>query len=225
MDKINNHNLYNKPFKHLIIENILEEEEIKHLKNNFPDNKLFNKFNRRNDKTEERYVLYVDKKEDFNKLKNKDFWLSLYKKFNNKKFLKNVFQLLGKNLPEKESHLQMQLIYDIQNYEILPHCDTKLNSDTKFLTMLFYLNEDETLDLGTELYIPDENGNIKIEEKNDIKKFNIYKKAPFKINNLLIFIPEYGKSWHGVSKIKKNVIRKTIQIFLKNKKTINYDTI
>lgn len=225
MEKINNNNLHNKPFKHLIIENFLKQDEIKKLKDNFPDNKLFNKFNRRNDKTEERHILYVDKKEDFNKLENKDFWLNLYNKFNNKKFLKNVFQLLGKNLPEKESHLQMQLIYDIQNYEILPHCDTKLNSDTKFLTMLFYLNEDETLDLGTELYIPDKKGDIKIIEKNEEKKFSIYKKAPYKINNLLLFIPEYDKSWHGVSKIKKNVIRKTIQIFLKNKKTINYDTI
>ena len=222
MDEINNNNLHNEPFKHLIIENFLKEDEIKKLKNNFPDSKLFNKFNRY---YKSRHILYIDKKEDFDKLENKDFWLNLYKKFNNKKFLKNVFHLLGKELPEKESHLQMQLIYDIENYEILPHCDIKSNSDAKFLTMLLYLNEDETLDLGTELYIADKKGDIKITEENEEKKFSIYKKAPYKINNLLLFIPEYNKSWHGVSKIKKNVIRKTVQIFLKNKNTIKYITI
>ena len=219
-------NKYNKPYNHIIINNFLEEKFIEKIMKYFPDINNFNDRKRNKqiiDNNSRRKTFYLDNQEDFQKLKNKDIFIKLYKHFNNKEFLNNIFKIFNKELP-KEYHLQCQLIYDIKGYNILPHCDNFKNKRHKYLTLLLYLPDDNIEEYGTEMYKEIKDGNISYFDKEINKKrnFTIVKKVPFKKNILFAFIPEYNKTWHGVSKIKKNITRRSIQIFLKKKKNIKY---
>jgi hypothetical protein len=220
-------NKHNKPYNHLIINNFLDKKFIDDIIENFPEINNFNDTKRNeqiiNNKSTRR-SFYLDKQEDFQKIKNKNIFIRLYKHFNNKEFLNNIFKVFNKEIP-KDYHLQFQLIFDTKGYNILPHCDNFKNKRHKYLTLLIYLPDNDNLkEYGTEMYRENNNGIISFFDKEVNKKrsFSIVKKVPFKKNTLFAFIPEYDKTWHGVSKIEKNITRRSIQIFLKEKKSINY---
>jgi len=220
-------NKHNKPYNHLIINNFLDKKFIDDIIENFPEINNFNDTKRNeqiiNNKSTRR-SFYLDKQEDFQKIKNKNIFIRLYKHFNNKEFLNNIFKVFNKEIP-KDYHLQCQLIFDTKGYNILPHCDNFKNKRHKYLTLLIYLPDNDNLkEYGTEMYRENNNGIISFFDKEVNKKrsFSIVKKVPFKKNTLFAFIPEYDKTWHGVSKIEKNITRRSIQIFLKEKKSINY---
>ena len=220
-------NKHNKPYNHLIINNFLDKKFIDDIIENFPEINNFNDTKRNeqiiNNKSTRR-SFYLDKQEDFQKIKNKNIFIRLYKHFNNKEFLNNIFKVFNKEIP-KDYHLQFQLIFDTKGYNILPHCDNFKNKRHKYLTLLIYLPDNDNLkEYGTEMYRENNNGIISFFDKKVNKKrsFSIVKKVPFKKNTLFAFIPEYDKTWHGVSKIEKNITRRSIQIFLKEKKSINY---
>ena len=220
-------NKHNKPYNHLIINNFLDKKFIDDIIENFPEINNFNDTKRNeqiiNNKSTRR-SFYLDKQEDFQKIKNKNIFIRLYKHFNNKEFLNNIFKVFNKEIP-KDYHLQFQLIFDTKGYNILPHCDNFKNKRHKYLTLLIYLPDNDNLkEYGTEMYRENNNGIISFFDKEVNKKrsFSIVKKVPFKKNTLFAFIPEYDKTWHGVSKIEKNITRRSIQIFLKEKNIINY---
>ena len=220
----NNSNTLNEnyPYEHLIIENVFKEDFYKKLKK-FPENKLFKPCNNRvkGVRQDERFVIFLDKKDDFKLLKNQKFWLEFYKSFYDKKFLKNIFKNFNLDLKNK-FHIQVQLIYDKKNLILPPHTDVIEKKKThKYITFLMYVVEDEKLNLSTELYKIDKDGTINSQNKT----FKICKKAPYKDNTALVFVPKNDVTWHGVSEIKNNVIRRTIQVFFKPKKDILYDKI
>tara|TARA_Y100001970_G_scaffold183999_1_gene223775 strand:- start:317 stop:985 length:669 start_codon:yes stop_codon:yes gene_type:complete len=213
LNKITKKNLYLNPYPHIIIENFLPDEFYNNLVNNYPN---INNFKSQQDITgrkkdsKERFILYMNKKEDFLKLNNneKNAWLSYQNIIGSEKFLNHIFSIFNKKKPDN-FYSEIQIIYDFKNYEITPHCDK-----AKLLTCLFYMPDNNNYsNFGTELYTPSSSGNIISKKFN--KKFNLVKKAPFTKNTLLIFIPEINKTWHGVSKIEKKIERKTIQTFLK----------
>ena len=221
----NNSNTLNEnyPYEHLIIENVFKEDFYKKLKKKFPENKLFKPCNNRvkGVRQDERFVIFLDKKDDFKLLKNQKFWLEFYKSFYDKKFLKNIFKNFNLDLKNK-FHIQVQLIYDKKNLILPPHTDVIEKKKThKYITFLMYVVEDEKLNLSTELYKIDKDGTINSQNKT----FKICKKAPYKDNTALVFVPKNDVTWHGVSEIKNNVIRRTIQVFFKPKKDILYDKI
>lgn len=230
MNNLNNIdlNIYNKPYKHIIINNFLNEKFLKKIIENFPDINNFNNTKRNeqivNNKST-RIAFYLDNKDNFNKIKNKKIFRKLYQYFNDQIFLKNIFNIFDKKIPENY-HLQCQLIYDTKGYNILPHCDNFKYHQHKYLTLLLYLPDNNDLkEYGTELYQENKNGVISFfdKEENKERKFNILKKIPFTKNTLFVFSPEYNKTWHGVSKIKNNIKRRSIQFFLKKKKKIKYE--
>ena len=214
-------NIYNDPYKHLIIENIFDKDCIKNIIKYFPKIKNLNNRTSIINKVpqNDRFVLYLDKKQDFVNLKNKDFWYNFYKNLYNKNFINKICKSL--NLDIKNFHIQVQLICDKKNYQIPPHTDRKSNNIAKHITILTYINDEDNLDLGTELYTESEEGKINLKNR----KFKLIKKAPYKTNFALAFHPINNVTWHGVSEIKENVIRKTIQIFFKPKRKIDYETI
>ena len=226
MDKLFK-NKYKEPYNHIIINNFLEEKFIQEIIDYFPDINNFNETKRKEqiiNNNSTRKAFYLDNQQDFQKIENKDIFIKLYKYINNKKFLNNIFKVFNKELP-KEYHLQCQLIYDTKGYNILPHCDNFKNKRHKYLTLLMYLPDNDNIeDYGTEMYKETKDGNISCFDKEVNKKrnFTIVKKVPFKKNILFAFVPEYDKTWHGVSKIEKNITRRSIQIFVKEKKSINY---
>ena len=225
LNKINTLNFYNDPYPHIVIENFLESDLFQDLRNNFPDNG-FNSNNHidsvhKDDNT--RFVLKLNNLEDC-----QDFHQSykiIYSLFSSREYLDKVSKLFQKKIPK--SRTEMQIIKDKSNYKITPHCDTHLQRH-KYLTSLFYLPDDNiSEDLGTELYIPDKDGEIDgtgghydLQDPTGYpKKFKLIKKVKYRPNTLLIFMPEHQVSWHGVSQIKlKNGLRKTLQIFQKVKK-------
>jgi len=226
-EKINNNNLYNDPYPHLLIDNFFDINLINQIIENFPDIEYFKNTKRHeqiiNNKAT-RQSFYLDNKDDFNKINNKKLFKEFYKKISNKIFIKDIFKIFNKECPE-DYHIQCQLIYDTKGFNILPHCDNFKNKRHKYLTILLYLPDDNNfVNYGTELYKENKNGKIHYTDKeiNKERYFDIVKKASYKKNTLFAFIPEYNKSWHGVSSIKDNIKRRSIQIFLKEKKAINY---
>lgn len=220
--------VYNEPYKHLIIEKLLKDEDFNNINKYFPS---IDKLNKKNGfhtyaLQKDRYCLYLDKKEDFDKLDNKNFWLNFYKSLYKQDFI----QIFEENLKIKlnDYHIQTQLIIDRENYILPPHCDHGNKKKipisaqiTKFLTILIYIVENPNLDLGTEIYIPNKYGTIKLKHRS----FDLFKKAPYRSNIGFSFVPVPNLTWHGVSKIHPNITRKTIQIFFKPKKNIDYETI
>lgn len=215
LDKINNSNLFYHPFPHIVIENFLDNNLFQNLRDNFPDNNfrpsthgdaIHKNISRRS-------RIIIESISDTKPLDN--YYNEIYTLFSSEKYLNKVMKIFQKNIPKTRT--EMQIIKDITNYKITPHCDR-----FKFLTSLFYLPDDNiNQDIGTELYIPDKNGYIdgeggSYDNINYPKKFKLIKKVKYKPNTLLIFIPLDKVTWHGVSQIKhENYIRKTLQIFQK----------
>jgi hypothetical protein len=223
LNKIDNVHLYNDPFPHIIIENFIDNNLFQQLRTNFPDNNFI--FEKHSDslykKTFTRSMIKINNKNNLDKLHTS--YKKIYSFFSSKKYINQVSKIFQKKIPK--SITEMQIIKDKNNYRITPHCDTYLERN-KYLTSLLYLPDDNiSTDLGTELYISDKNGKIdgthgyydRTDPQNYPKKFTLVKKIEYKPNTLLIFIPEYQVTWHGVSRINinKNNIRKTLQIFQK----------
>ncbi len=224
LNKINTDNLLNDPYPHIVIEDFLDNDLFQKLKDNFPTQGLKPNYHR-DSLCEENYTRFVTILNNIEDCKNFDSsYKELYQLFSSCEYLNKISQVFQTEIPE--SRTEMQLIKDISNYKITPHCDTYIKRH-KYLTSLFYIPDDNTSeDIGTELYIPQEDGEISgIGGSYDIddpinypKKFKLVKKVKYKPNTLLIFIPEHGVSWHGVSQIKsENCLRKTIQVFQKVK--------
>lgn len=226
-NKIASCTIYDYPFNHTIIESYLPDklynglnEQFNLLEKKLSPFKHIDSYDFKNKKAT-RFSLKFQKKnidsapvlinELFHILNSYDFKNELSKKFN---LYMNIF---------KDSSPEIQVVKDVSGYKISPHTDTKVgNYRRKLLSMLIYLPDDNNFPhAGTELYKKTIRFNgIKPSDKQIIQNglskhnsFRIVKQAPYIKNNCIIFKPERNKTWHGVSKVKDNISRKTLQIF------------
>jgi len=227
INRVNESDVLREPYKHMIIENFLPDNFYKLLSDNYPSDIRFYKNVKRKEQIvnnrSTRFVIHLDKNIYFDNWKNRlndkqRIYLSILNNVvSSEGFLRNIFNKLERrDFYNKQYHTEIQIIRDATGYKIFPHCDTKKRRRHKYLTMLIYFpNSSYFWDIGTEVYKPNPLGNIY--DKNN-KKFKMFKKAPYIRNTLFTFVPEYDKTWHGVSEVKipPNIERRSIQIFLKS---------
>ena len=106
--------------------------------------------------------------------------------------------------------MNMQLIQDTSGYNIGPHCDTFPNQPHKMLTMILYLSDaPELKPHGTTLYDH--------HEKDGRHILKYHSTVPFVKNTMLLFKPDYPKTWHGVPRYNLSRPRISLQMFLKHR--------
>lgn len=190
INNILNSKLILKPFPHLIIDNLLPIDFFIELKN------YIRKIN-----DVERFTIHSGRwcfKTEKWKSILEDLKGILYND-EIRKILNNKFksQLEKKKEYMSESKWDINLTFDLENYQIPPHMD----SPSKQLSVLFYITGGSN---GTSLY--DNNNDL------DYKKAKKVKEVEFKENRLFVFCPSiFDRTWHGVDNINKQVKRITIQ--------------
>ena len=227
-DLINKNNLYNSPFPHLDISDMLDINLYNKLANDLDilDLKYF-----KNTFSKNRYQIEITEKDNINHLP-----------INIINFIKNIFDNKDKlfsilsNILEPKSknyYLLISITKDFKNYHIGPHPDSPLN----IYTILLYTPiNNNNKNLGTELYINNNNcskcvecGYVcpthhykKIKYPDEKNNFIVKKKTEFIPNKLIAFAPGVH-TWHGVRHIDNiDKSRNSIQIFyMKNTDNIN----
>ena len=195
LSSLKNSKLQTEPFKHVVIENFASDEEYKEIKDIFKDAVLVPFYHK--DCSGRRYVEYIkEENKASDSLRTK-----LYDKLDSFEFksaLKEALKLEGNGI--YNTRLEIQVINDKQGYKIYPHCDIN-----KYITLLIYCPDDETcVEHGTALY--------------DTSK-NMIKKVKYLPNTAVMFHPVNNLTWHGVSEVKENITRKSLQIFYKFRRT------
>ena len=190
INSINSSKEYNKPYKHWVFENFLEQDTLdKFLELDAPigGNGYDNTRNVNDDESQRTYL-----KEST--LKKYPIFKSIEDIFTDNNF-KNVLETkLGINL-KKYPHLRSEFIQDISPFCLTPHTDETI----KACTILIYLSKDMDKDLmGTELY-----------KKEDMSGMT---KAPFVSNTGYIFLPDGKTTWHGIREVEFEGVRKVLII-------------
>ena len=205
------------PFPHLIVRRLLPAHFYEELCRSFPDKEHHAGFSHQDqivDGQSTRFVFYVDRKEDFERLSSEQqkVWASFYRAMDSVLVKRCIFHRLQQECPEalEQLHTQMQAVYDTASYKITPHCDvgpgaglgsdfgseaeTTNNPTNKYLSRLTYCPPpDADKGIGTELYVPDANGNIDGRggvydqmDPNYPKHFRLVKRAPYEGNALCL---------------------------------------
>ena len=106
---------------------------------------------------------------------------------------------------EPNTRTRIELISDLNGYEIKPHTD----APHKIITILFYFPETlEQTNLGTHIYEPRVHGFTEETGKQlSFELFKTYSEIPFLPNSMLAFM-KTNNSFHGRPKIKQNLERR-----------------
>lgn len=191
ISSINTSKIYNKPYKHWVFENFLEQDVLdKILELDIPigGNGYNNTRNVDNDETQRTYL-----KEST--LKNYPIFKNIEDIFTNDNFKKSLEAKLGVNL-KKYPHLRVEFVQDVSPFCLVPHTDETV----KACTILIYLSKDmDSESMGTELY-----------ENEDMSGLTV--KAPFISNTGYIFLPDGKTTWHGIKEVNFEGIRKVLII-------------
>ncbi len=193
-------NYYEYPFEHLVVDNCFSPELIKKvLKNLKLKERLFNK-----KVMGGRFIIRNDK-EDFKKIINdKNSTLKLYKYLKNSKNFNKLKMYFQKSIPKvKKNNLKFYFDYSIgkKGYFREPHRD----SDSRVIIFLGYFNKTNEGSLNLYKY---KNDYKKIYERRPkMDKIELAKKIEIK-SNRFIFFPNSPNSYHAVSKIKSDKIKR-----------------
>ena len=204
--KIENRLIEQAPFSHFIINDFLPIEIFQKLRSEIK--KLVFEKHPCAFVNKERTVLYLTASNDNKYLKE------FHDHINSQQFIDLICQhIVSKNtatkLKNKELFFEIQIIKDTYGYNIAPHCDTSENIVHKYLTLLLYFPDDAmNINYGTELYE---------QNKQDKRLMHIKKTVPYIPNLLFGFIPRANTTWHGRQPLNKNIIRHSVQVFLKQK--------
>lgn len=194
---IENSKLIMEPFPHLIVDNLIPQEDFNNLKNEVNLLNNFQQFTIH----EGRFSISSDTWTDNLYLLKEHLYND-----NTKQLLKDKFKEQLTKLDEYKSNStwNLNLSIDKSNYEIPPHLD----SPSKQLSVLYYISGGN---VGTSLYTNNHNGKEELDYKKAIKVSEVN----FKENRLFVFCSSIiDRTWHGVEKSNKEQKRIVIQGFL-----------
>lgn len=238
--KIEEAEIYQEPFPHLIIDNIFDEETYKEIieyfpetlhKNYYPTNIPFDSFMKPLSKLySDRYVLDLDK-HGGNYIRNYpsgyrviNFWkmfsdLILHSDIQDA--FRRKYSPFIEDMYWQHAFPTARVSIDYKPYSIGTHRD----KDEKLVSVMFYTphsdynNSEWYPDLadnyGTALMVP-KDANMKITDQHyDLNLFETVKIAQYRPNRLFSW-PVLHNSFHGVFPLKYNLPRQTIGYFIKN---------
>ncbi len=193
-------NYYEYPFEHLVVDNCFSPNLIKKVLTNLKlKERLFDK-----KVMGGRFIVRNDK-EDFKKIINdKNSTLKLYKYLKNSKNFYKLKMFFQKSIPKvKTNKLKFYFDYSIgkKGYFREPHRD----SDSRVIIFLGYFNK--TNEGSLNLYKYKKNHNKIYERRPKMSKIELAKKIEIK-SNRFIFFPNSQNSYHAVSKIKSDKIKR-----------------
>lgn len=215
LQKINEANIIEYPYPHIIIDNFFPTSFYDHLiQNPIPKeylNLLSNSKRVLKTYSSARNVLNLNTHLPMLPNHLRYLYQDLTKWFNF--YLKNIlFNKFNLRIP----NIEVDVLYtrDSNSYSLGPHTDRK----SKVLTSLIYLPEDESLSqFGTSIYIPkDPLFTCKGGPHYDRENFNLYKTIPFIPNKMFCFL-KTDVSFHGVEPINKDIDRNLLIFDLQKK--------
>ena len=193
-------NYYEYPFEHLVVDNCFDPKFIKNvLKDLKHKDKLF-----KNKVMGGRFIIRNDKK-DFKKvIKNNDATFKLYQYLKSKKNFNKLKLFFHKSIKKiKVDYLKFYFDYSIgkKGYFREPHTD----SESRVIIFLGYFNKINEGSLN--LYKYKKNQKKLYERRPKMSKIELAKKIEIK-SNRFIFFPNSPYSYHAVSKIKSEKIKR-----------------
>lgn len=199
------------PFKHVVIDNFLEDQFIDHLCSDFPpfdENKALNEFGKVGPKCVNTDLGGIS-----------PFYRSFYEYISSREFLDVIETISGiDNLVMDERMYGGGTHENISGAELDVHVDFNYDTVTGFhrrLNLLLYLNEDWNEEWGGAIELYDDPMNFFKSDSKPPKKFNC-------IKNRCVMFETNEYSWHGFRKIntpkdKGSISRKLISIYLYTK--------